>query len=204
MGGKPVSRITLMDKMAVASAMIIVVTLLVVVLGCNQKNDKAGLPPQISKLISEGSGVALYKVGIAYETGEGVSKDLEKAAKWYYEAATKGNVDSHYAIWRLWEEFSGSDLEPPFPSSQFTKSQELAIIGYKGMVKNSKDPELYYRLGLLYAEGIGAEGSKDRISRAYLAKAAEKGHEEAKKLLKFAKEFESESKPSLEPLTSGK
>ncbi|MFZ2395319.1 MAG: tetratricopeptide repeat protein [Smithella sp.] len=162
-----------------------------VALGFAQQNNKPIAPSSISNLISDGSRTSLYKVGVAYETGNGVKKNLSTALKWYYEASVKGSVDAHYAIWSLWEEVSMSNIDCPFPSSQFDKSRKLAIEGYEHIAHNAKNPELFYRLGLLYDPGIGMDEPGVQISEKYLTKAAKMGHKEAKDLLKFKRDFES-------------
>jgi len=161
-----------------------------VALGFAQQNNKLITPSIINNLISDGSRTSLYKVGVAYETGNGIKKDLRTALKWYYAAAVKGSVDAHYAIWSLWEEASMSNIDFPFPSSQFDKSRKLAIEGYEHISHNAKNPELFYRLGLLYDPGVGVDEPEAQISEKYLTKAANMGHKEAKDLLKFKRDFE--------------
>jgi|LSQX01.2.fsa_nt_gb TPR repeat protein len=169
----------------------LLLSILFVLFGCNQQNTPDILPPHVSELISDGSGKSLYKVGAIYEEGDGVAVDLEKAVKWYYEASQKGSIDAHYAIWSLWEDFSGSNLNPPFPMSQFKKSRILAIRGYEAIMPESNNPELYYRLGLLYDPGIGMDDQESQKSKQYLIKAAKMGHKEARDLLEFIQELES-------------
>lgn len=159
--------------------------------GCPQENKEAPLP-HIKQLIAQGSPKDLHEVGITYETGNGVPADLVEAVKWYYLAAKKGNIHSHYAIWSLWEEFSGTELDPPFLMEQFEKSRKAAIVGYEKMLEKHNDPELYYRLGLLYDPGIGIGGIEEEISKKYLKKAADMDYEEAKELINFIQEFERE------------
>lgn len=160
--------------------------------GYSQEGKESTLPANIKRLIDKGSPTKLHEVGIAYEIGDGVPVDLEEAVKWYYQAAEKGNIHSHYAIWSLWEDFSGTDLDPPFPMEQFEKSRKTAIAGYEKMLENQNDPELYYRLGLLYDPGIGIGGVEEQISKKYLKKASDMGHKEAKELINFIQEFENE------------
>ena len=40
-------------------------------------------------------------LGQAYETGEGVSKDLTEARRWYQKAADQGDEDAKEALKRL-------------------------------------------------------------------------------------------------------
>jgi TPR repeat protein len=162
--------------------------------GCSQESKEPSLPSHIKKLIAKSDPINLHEAGVAYETGDGVPIDLVEAVKWYYRAAKKGNIHSHYAIWSLWEDFSGTELDPPFPMEQFEKSRKTAIVGYEKMLENQKDPELYYRLGLLYDPGIGIGGVEEEISKKYLRMAADMGHEEAKELINFIQEFDQSSR----------
>jgi len=40
-------------------------------------------------------------LGVCYANGEGVPKDIKKAARWYKEAADYGNDDARAALERL-------------------------------------------------------------------------------------------------------
>lgn len=168
---------------------IILILLTFLLTAFQHKPVNLSIPPKIAALISIGDKKTLHEVGVAYHTGDGVSVNLVEAAKWYLEAANKGNVHSHYQIWRLWENFSNPGLEPPFDYEQFRISRKMAIAGYERMAKKKPHPETYYRLGLLYDPGVGIGGAEAALSDKYLAKAAEMGHEEAKEMLKFSKEL---------------
>ena len=53
------------------------------------------------KAAYKGSVIAQYNLGIFYEKGYGVSKDLTKAIEWYTKAANQGNKEAQDAIKRL-------------------------------------------------------------------------------------------------------
>jgi TPR repeat protein len=42
-----------------------------------------------------------YVLGLHYENGEGVNKDMDEAVKWYLEAAKNGQRDAIDALKRL-------------------------------------------------------------------------------------------------------
>ena len=44
---------------------------------------------------------AQYNLGVCYELGEGVEKDLEEAKKWYQLAAKQGEEEAKSALDRL-------------------------------------------------------------------------------------------------------
>lgn len=165
---------------------ILLVAVIAAALGCQPKQEQ--LPPQISALVAKGDQKSLHEVGVAYESGDGVQVNLVEAAKWYLEAASKGNIHSHYRIWSLWEDFSKPGMEPPFDLDQFETSRKAAIAGYEKLTATNPDSEAFYRLGLLYDPGVGIDGVEAKLSGRYLNRAADMGHQEAKELLKFIRE----------------
>ena len=47
---------------------------------------------------------AQINLGYCYETGDGVAKDLDKAAEWYNKAANLGNEEAKYLLNKLKEQ----------------------------------------------------------------------------------------------------
>jgi len=169
---------------------LLLIALIVATTGCQPKQEQ--IPPKIAALISKGDRKSLHETGVAYESGDGVQVNLVEAAKWYLEAASKGNIHSHYRIWSLWEDFSKPGMEPPFDLRQFEISRKAAIAGYENLAATKPDPEVFYRLGLLYDPGIGIDGDEANLSKKYLKRAADMGHQEAKELLKFIRDSQLE------------
>lgn len=107
-----------------------------------------------------------YEVGLAYETGAGVTADPEAAAKWYRKAAR-------------YDSGTTSLFAPPTAGGRekFGTALEVRI-----------GPELEglaaakYRLGLLYLEGRGVVQSRKK-AKSWLRRAARQGHEEAAQAL---------------------
>jgi TPR repeat protein len=166
------------------------IVVIVCCIGCHKERDKSPMPPYMTQLLLKGGPEELYEVGKAYETGRGTPINIVEAAKWYYQAASRGHIHSHYAIWRLWEDFSNLDLDPPFDAEQFNISRKAAIAGYEKMLETTNDIELFYRLGLLYDPGISVGGVEARLSKKYLTRAADMGHKRAIEFLSLRKEFE--------------
>lgn len=52
----------------------------------------------LSPLAEKGNVEAAYRVGRMYEKGNGVSKDLTLAAKWYRQAASRGHAEAQYRV----------------------------------------------------------------------------------------------------------
>ncbi len=63
----------------------------------------------ISKILSQnylyaaeqGHAYAQFTVGLMYENGDGVSKDIDEARKWYRKAADQGHEAAKEALKRL-------------------------------------------------------------------------------------------------------
>lgn len=48
-----------------------------------------------------GDATAQYHLAVLYEDGQGVDKDLARAAHWYRQAADQGDVDAYFALGML-------------------------------------------------------------------------------------------------------
>ena len=117
-------------------------------------------------------------LGIMYEQGIGVKKDVSKAISWYQKAAEKGMADAQYRLGRLY--YFGKEVKrnPSKAAKLFNQAAEQGVA------------KAQYFLGLMYLKGDGLP--KDlRKARRWLRISADKGIVEAKKLLAsshFAKE----------------
>ncbi len=49
----------------------------------------------------KGDAGAMFNLGVCYDNGEGVAKDLKEAVRWYRAAADKGHADAKKALERL-------------------------------------------------------------------------------------------------------
>lgn len=59
------------------------------------------------KTAERGDRQAQYELALAYETGDGVESDLEKAAKMYLRAAKKGHADAQANLGAMYQEGRG-------------------------------------------------------------------------------------------------
>jgi len=84
----------------------------------------------------QGYAVAQYNLGVMYANGEGVPKDVQKAAKWHRKAAEQGHADAqtHMGPEQVAPEFPSSSSSFPFflhvPLN--TAHQPLRIIEFLG------------------------------------------------------------------------
>ncbi|WP_342642309.1 tetratricopeptide repeat protein [Rhodoligotrophos ferricapiens] len=124
-----------------------------------------------SVLASRGNDVAQCALGIAYETGNGVKRDLRRAAELYQQSAKSGNVDAQYRLGRLLE--VGDERLPADPAFAVSMYQTAARYG---------QIEAQYRLGYALQHGIGIEKDAGQAVIWY-RRAAEHGLAEAQNSL---------------------
>ena len=53
---------------------------------------------KVHKLAAAGNAEAQYRIGVIYENGDGVPKDMKKAVEWYQKAAEQGNAAAQYSL----------------------------------------------------------------------------------------------------------
>lgn len=126
-----------------------------------------------------GNGKAMLLLAQAYAEGKGTEKNDKSAYKWFYEASQKANGAT------------GTDL------AEARYQTGICYLQGKGTARRVKEAIYYftlaseqgghalaqYNLGKCYLEGIGTKADKNR-ARLWLNKAAKKGVQEAKELLK--------------------
>ena len=77
--------------------------------GCDQNLTKA--VELYEKSAQLGNSDAMYNLGECYETGDGVTKDFNKARKWYTKAAAQGDEDAQTILETLALEVNAAELE---------------------------------------------------------------------------------------------
>lgn len=97
-----------------------------------------------------GNPEAEFKVGEMYETGFGVTKDLNEARKWINKAAAQGHEAANFKL--LYWDMEKNGLK----GDNKNKFSEL-------MSKADKsDPQAMYYLGKMYAHGVGISKNYDK------------------------------------------
>lgn len=117
-------------------------------------------------LAEEGYGPAAYELGEAYETGEGVARDLDAAARWYNRAAEADAPRAQHLVARAYAEGAGVPKQPERAARLFG---EAAVQGYA---------PAQYRLGRAFANGEGVPEDRLWAGRWY-GKAARQGNADA-------------------------
>ncbi len=139
-----------------------------------------------------------------YWNGQGVEKDVHRAAQWYLLAADAGHPKAQHQVAVMYATGEGfeinSDKAFTYMHRSASQGYDLAIQDLASMVKQLKDlaeqgnAAALNDVGMLYFHGVGVE--RDYIEAArYLKKAADKGHENAIQFLEslvgsFKKEAE--------------
>lgn len=130
----------------------------------------AGTGPQSQQLSSQlrvqaeqGDVTAQRKLGMAYDSGQGVPRDLIEAARWYTRAAEQGDAIAQNNLGSLYLNGEGVEKDHTQAAFWFKKSADQK----NAMAQNS--------LGLLYDEGRGVAKDKAEAVKLYTL-SAEQGY----------------------------
>ncbi|KAL6475919.1 hypothetical protein MHYP_G00144180 [Metynnis hypsauchen] len=107
---------------------------------------------------------AQFNVGVCYEKGRGVSKDFNKALKYYRHAATAGHRQAQYRCAKLLLNRRGQQ------SATDTDTATALSLLHKAAAAGLTEAQLY--LGVLFSQNADADGAK---SVQYFRMAAESG-----------------------------
>lgn len=150
-----------------------------------------------------GSARASYNLGVCYETGRGVDKDVEKAAKYYRQASLAGHPQATYNLGVL--HLNGLGKGSTDPAAGLELLQKASVLGVpqaktflafrhleEGNLDDAlpllkeaaaaKDPEASFYLGLCCERGLAVP--KDHVAAAeHYRKAASQNHTRASEAL---------------------
>jgi len=118
---------------------------------------------------------AMYEVALMLERGLGCMQNYSEAAFWYEEAAKRGHIQAFNNLGALYKEGHGVIQDDARCFICFQRAADGGL------------PEGLYNLGLLYDQGIGCEMDNDK-ALDLCRKAAYKGHEKAKAIIKGLQE----------------
>lgn len=111
--------------------------------------------PKMKKMAESGNPRAQAALGTMYQSGRGVSKDLDETLKWVEESAEQGFPRAISALSRMY--FSGLGVGQDYGQAK-EWSERLAATG---------DENAKYNLGRFYAFGLGAEKDFDKAVEIY-------------------------------------
>jgi len=118
---------------------------------------------------------AQYEVGLMLERGLGCVQSYSEAAFWYEEAAKRGHLEAFNNLGVLYKDGLG-----------VVQDDDKCFICFNRAAEGDLAQGLY-NLGLLYDQGVGCETDNDK-ALDLCRKAAYKGHEKAKEIIKGLQE----------------
>ena len=136
-----------------------------------QKHNYHHAFKQIHKLAKQGHPTAQHLLGMMYENGVGVGRNMSKALAYYEKSAMQDFGDAQCALGRIYHD--GNEVVV----KDAEKAREWLT---KAAQKNV--PEAEYKLGMMHANGDGVPQDLEKAGQ-YLQSASTQGVEEAKDAL---------------------
>ena len=116
----------------------------------------------LSKKALEGDTNAQLRMGVAFEFGQGVDRDLDQAMRWYHMAADRGDPVAQTDLAYLYESGSAGKSNPGEAAKWYLRA---AVSGFA---------RAQFNLGTLYLRGAGVERS-DGDAAHWIGEAADTG-----------------------------
>lgn len=116
------------------------------------------------KAAEQGSAIAQFNLGHAYDFGQGVPQDYTKSVRWYRKAAEQGNAAAQASIGYAYG--FGHGVKQDYA--------EAARWYFKAAEQGSATAQ--FNLGMLYHNGQGVRQDK-RIAKEWFGKACDNGME---------------------------
>lgn len=168
-------------------------------LGTQQDYEKAF--EWFLKSAQEGNRFAQYSLGNLYYYGNGTDKDLSQAFQWYMKSAEQGQPYAAYAAAQMYNKGEYVSMD----ENQAQEYYKQALAGFLELEsKNQADDNLYYKIGIMYKNGLGTQ--KDMIKAIeYFKRSAELNNTNAKRTIALeylsGKHLEQDIEKGLEMLT---
>lgn len=131
--------------------------------------DKPGQADELELLrvaAEQGSAAAQFNLGVLYENGDGVERDLAEALRWYRKAAEQNDADAQFNLGVCY--FNGKGVE---------RDEKEAVAWYRKAAEQGFAPA-QFNLGVCYYSGNGVPKDETEAVGWY-RKAAENGFSSA-------------------------
>jgi len=102
-----------------------------------------------------------YSLGMMYEKGLGIDKNIKRAVAWYLKAAKKGHINSQYQLGQLYVSGEGVRQDMNTAKKWFHKAARQGSAGAQ------------FRLGTMYSELKGEQNKRE--AKKWLKKASDQG-----------------------------
>ena len=126
--------------------------------------DYAKAQQELKPLLEQNDPRAQYAMGVLYENGFGVAKDLSQAAAWYLKAAGQGNSDAQYNLGAMNEHGVGMPVNYVAAARWYLPAAEIG------------DIDALSNLGVLYQNGQGVKQDKVLAMALYNVSVAHAGN----------------------------
>ena len=136
-------------------------------LGTEQNYEKAF--EWFLKSAQEGNKFAQYSLANLYYYGNGAEKNLKEAFGWYMRSAKQGQPYASYAVTQMYSK--GEYVEHDEKTAQEYYNQALS--GFLKLEADGQaDDNLFYKIGVMYKNGLGTEADMD-MDLEYFKRSAE-------------------------------
>lgn len=140
-------------------------------LSCAAQKTAQASNQALLRAAESGDAKAEFQLGRAYEDGNGVPHDDDRAAEWFRKAADQGNPDAQNSLGLMYTEGRGVE-----------RNRDEAVLWYKKAASHGL-AEAMYHVAISYYNGEGAEGNLG-LAYTWLMAAQKAGDPQAGQALK--------------------
>lgn len=177
---------------------------------------------ELEPLAREGNMNAQYNMGVMYQDGDGVERDLTKAREWLSAAAAQGHILANFNLGVMYYAGEGVDQDLATAKGYFQRAADagnpnaqfnLGVMAYHGQngpvdYKTAAEefqkaafqgmPDAAYNLGVMFIKGEGVE-KNDVQALAWFKVAADLGDDKAPiAVAEASKNIPEEAEPEVE------
>ncbi|TPE60059.1 sel1 repeat family protein [Sandaracinobacter neustonicus] len=132
--------------------------------------DHAGQLADLRKAAERGDALAQWRLGVAFDTGDGVKADPAEAVKWFQRAVASGSAQAHASMALMFA--TGRGVPVDFQAARDLYRKAAAMGETHG----------FYGVAVLYARGEGVPQDMTE-AMAWMLVAGSQGDEQATKLI---------------------
>lgn len=108
---------------------------------------------------NQGDPASQYSLGAAYDSGQGVQKNLTEAAAWYKKAAEQGHAEAQNSLGSMYQNGQGVSQDYAEARRWYQKAADQG------------NGDAYNNLAFLYDDGLGVKQDKEKAVKLYHAAA---------------------------------
>ena len=122
----------------------------------------------LKELASDGSADAQFKLGVFYQKGEGISRDLARAALWFEKAALQDHPKAQYNLGLMYKDGLGVEADHrrammwwELAAKQGHVNSQFNLVAICKHYAEKGDAAAMYKLARMHFRGAGVEASKE-------------------------------------------